>query len=162
MSILNRRLRTVTTGLVTIAAGVTVIGVGVGAAQGGGRADHATSYVAVTHQAGSTFIAAGDVTDNVLGSGAVIYKIKAGTGSKPGTIKINATRVTVFTSTGTLFGTAAGTETTQADGSVTLSGKLTLTHGTGAQKGHSLIDTFTGTGKAALGPFVFHTKGTYK
>ncbi|MEO8969660.1 MAG: hypothetical protein ABI355_18640 [Solirubrobacteraceae bacterium] len=160
MSMLTGRLRTATAGLL-VALGVAVIGVGTVTAKSTGKSDHGTSYVAVTHQVGSTFIAAGDVTDNVLGNGAVTYAIKAGTGTKPGTIKITAPRVTVFTSTGTLYGTAAGTETTQPDGSVKLAGKLTLTHGTGAQKGHSLNDTFAGTGKTALGPFVFHTNGTY-
>ena len=156
------RWRRIATAALVVALALTVIGVAAVAAKSGGKADHGTSYVAVTHQVGSTYIAAGDTTDNILGKGAVTYNIKAGTGTKPGTIKITANQVTVFSSTGTLSGTAAGTETTQADGTVTLTGKLELTHGTGGQKGHSLITTFTGTGKTALGPFVFHTKGTYK
>ena len=161
MSMLSRRPRAATGALVAVTLGVVAVGVGPVAAKTAGRADSGTSYVAVTHQAGSAFLAAGNTTDSVFGAGAVTYKIKAGTGTKPGTLKISA-HVTVFTSTGTLSGLATGTETTKADGSVTLAGKITLTHGTGAQKGHSLIDTFAGTGKAALGPFVFHTHGTYK
>ena len=158
---LTRRWRATTAALLVTVA-LTAVGVASVAAKSAGKADHATSYVAVTHQVGSTYTAAGDVTDNNLGQGAVIYKIKAGTGTKPGTIKITAPRVTVFSSTGSIYGTASGTESTLADGSVTLTGKLSLTHGSGGLKGHHLTATFNGTGKTPLGPFVFHTKGTYK
>ena len=143
--------------LVVSAVGVASVG-----ATGAGRADSGTAYVAVTHSVGSTLYAAGNSTDSALGSGAVTYMIKAGTGSKPGTIKITAPRVTVFSATGSVYGTSVGTETTNSDGTVSLKGTLTLNHGTGAQKGHSFIGTFTGTGKTATGPFVFHTKGHYK
>ncbi|MDQ6607868.1 MAG: hypothetical protein M3Z06_15145 [Actinomycetota bacterium] len=161
MSMLTWRWRIATAALLAT-VGLTIVGVASVTAKGSVKADHGTSYVAVTHQVGSTYIAAGDATDNNLGKGAVSYTITAGTGTKPGTIKITARRVTVFSSTGSLYGTAAGTETTLASGAVTLTGKLNLTHGTGGQKGHRLIATFTGTGKTPLGPFVFHTKGTYK
>ena len=143
--------------LVVSAVSVATVG-----ATSAGRADSGTAYVAVTHTVHSTLYAAGNVTDKALGSGAVTYTIKAGTGSAPGTFKITATRVTVFTATGTVYGTSAGTETTNSDGTVSLTGTLTLNHGTGAQTGHSFIGTFTGTGKTATGPFVFHTKGHYK
>jgi hypothetical protein len=161
MSMFTRRWPIATAALLAI-IGLTIVGVASVTAKSSGKADHGTSFVAVTHQIGSTYIAAGDTTDNVIGKGAVVYTITAGTGTKPGTIKITAKRVTVFSSTGSLFGTAAGTETTLASGAVTLTGKLNLNHGTGGQKGHRLVDTFTGTGKTPLGPFVFHTKGTYK
>jgi hypothetical protein len=142
--------------------GVSAIAAASGAAATAGRSDTGTSYVAVTHQIGSTLYAAGNSSDNVLGNGSVTYKIKAGTGTKPGTIKITANRVTLFTATGSLYGSAAGVETTAPDNTVTLSGTLKLTHGTGAQKGHSFVGHFAGTGKTAVGPFVFHTKGTYR
>lgn len=141
---------------------VSAVGVATVGATSAGRADRGTAYVAVTHSVGSTLFAAGTTTDKVLGPGAVTYSIKAGTGSTPGTVKITATRVTVFSATGSLYGTSVGTETTNSDGTVSLKGTLTLNHGTGAQKGHSFIGTFTGTGKKSFGPFVFHTKGHYK
>jgi hypothetical protein len=161
MSILAHRWRIATASLL-VAVGLTVIGVSSVGAKSSGKALSGTSYVAVTHLVGSTYYAAGNSTDTILGDGADTYTFKAGTGTKPGTIKISAPRVTVFRSTGSLFGTASGAETTSASGAVTLTGKLNLTHGTGGQKGHSFIGTFTGTGKTPLGPFVFHTKGTYK
>lgn len=142
-------------------AGLTV-GVATVGAKSSGRADTGTAYVAVTHSVGSNYFAAGNSSDKLLGNGAVTYTILAGTGAKPGTIKITAPKVIVYGSTGAVSGTASGTETTLTSGSVTLNGKLNLTHGTGGQKGHSFVGTFTGTGKTALGPFVFHTKGTYK
>jgi hypothetical protein len=145
-----------------VAVGASVVGVTTVGARSSGRPAHGTAYVAVTHQVGSTYIAAGNTTDSVLGTGAVTYTITAGTGTKPGTVKITATRVVVYGSTGSISGTASGVETTSASGAVTLTGKLNLTHGTGGQAGHSFIGTFTGTGKAALGPFVFHETGTYR
>ncbi len=160
MSMLTRRWRVAAAPL-TVVLGL-IIGVAAVGAKSGGRPDSGSAYVAVTHKVGSSYIAAGDTTDKILGKGAVVYSILAGTGSKPGTIKITARRVTVFTSTGSLFGGANGTEVVAKDGTVTLSGKLNLTHGTGLQKGHSWIGTFTGTGKTALGPFVFHEKGIYR
>ena len=72
--------------------------------------------MAVTHQVGSTYLAAGDSSDKSLGKGAVVYTIKAGTGTKPGTIKITANRVMVFASTGAVYGKASGTETTRQMG----------------------------------------------
>ena len=161
MSVLKRRWRIATAPLLVV-LGLTVIGVATVGAKSGGRPDSGTTYVAVTHQVGSTYYAAGNSSDKVLRTGAVTYTISAGTGAKPGTIKITSKRVVVFGSTGSLFGTSSGTETTSSSGAVTLTGTLNLTHGTGGQKGHSFIGTFTGTGKTALGPFVFHTKGTYR
>jgi hypothetical protein len=161
MSMFKRR-RPIAIATLLVALGLTVVGVATVGAKSSGRTDRGAAYVAVTHQVGSTYYAAGNSTDKILGNGAVTYAIAAGTGTKPGTIKITANRVTLFSSTGSLFGTASGTETTSTSGAVTLTGKLNLTHGTGGQKGHSFIGTFTGTGKTALGPFVFHTKGTYR
>lgn len=157
----RRKGRSLTASAVVVAA-VSAIAVTSGTAATAGRTEKATSYVAVTHQVGSSYYAAGNTSDNILGNGAVTYTIKAGTGTKPGTIKITANRVTVFTTTGSLYGSAAGTETTSTAGSVTLTGALTLVHGTGAQKGHSFVGHFTGTGKGPLGPFVFHTSGKYR
>lgn len=160
--ITRRRGRSLTVSAAVAAAAFSAIAVAPGTAATAGRTEKATSYVAVTHHVGSTYYAAGNTSDNILGNGSVTYTIKAGTGTKPGTIKITANRVTVFTTTGSLYGSAAGTETTSTAGSVTLTGTLALLHGTGGQKGHSFVGRFTGTGTGPLGPFVFHTSGKYR
>ena len=41
-------------------------------------------------------------------------------------------------------------------------GKLNLTKGTGGQKGHSLVGTFTGTGDPASTEYRFAFKATYR
>jgi hypothetical protein len=160
MSLLTRSGRIATAALVA-ALGLTVVGVATVGAKSAGKSDSATAWVAVTHTVGSTLYLAGNTTDKVLGKGAVTYAIKAGTGSKPGTIKTSGT-VTVFGKTGSLSGSVQGSEATTSSGSVTETGKLDLNHGTGGQKGHSYVGTYTGTGMSAIGPFVFHTTATYK
>jgi hypothetical protein len=133
-----------------------------GATAGGtGKHDSATLYVAVTHSVGSTLYAAGNSKDKLLGSGAITYTIKAGTGTKPGTIKTSGTIVT-YSAGGELSGKETGTETTNANGSVTAKGRFDFNKGTGNETGHSYTGTFSGTGKTAVGPFVFHAVGTYK
>jgi hypothetical protein len=158
---MNRLTRLAAATALVGACALIAVTAGAVGASGNGRADSATAYVAITHSAGKNYYAAGNVSDKILGNGAVTYVITAGTGAKPGSIKLGGS-VTTFGPTGSLSGADTGTEVTSASGAVTLSGKLMLTHGTGGQKGHSYIATFTGTGKAALGPFVFHVKGTYK
>lgn len=141
------------------ACGLGSVATSAGAA--GGKKTTGVAYVAVTHQVGKILYAAGDTNQTLIGKGAVTYLIKAGLGAKPGTIKIKAT-VTVFTATGSLSGRVKGTETTASNGSVTFAGTLNLSHGKGAQAGHTLVGTVTGTGTSAVGPFVFHDKGTYR
>ncbi len=159
---MSRRIRALVAGAAVLATVVTVaVSAGVGGAASGGRAAHGVAYVAVTHKVGNTYYAAGNTSTNVLGSGAVAYKINVGTGATTGTIKITA-NLTLFTKTGALSGSSSGTETVGASGSSTQKGTLHLTHGSGGQRGHSLIGTFTGTGASATGPFVYHVKGTYK
>jgi hypothetical protein len=126
-----------------------------------GKKDSGVAYVAITHQVGNTLYAAGDSNDKLLGPGAVTYTIKAGAGAKAGTVKETGS-VTVWGVNGSLTGKVKGTEITSASGSVTESGTIALTKGTGNEKGHSYVGTFTGTGKTPTGPFVFHTKALYK
>lgn len=150
-------------GLVAASALIAASAATVGA-ETSGRATSGTAYVAITHVVGSVQYAAGNARDKILGTGAITYTIKLGTGSQPGTIKVIAKPVTIFTKTGTLSGTATATATVAAGtGVVTFSdGKLNLSNGTGGQKGHSLRGTFTGIGKSATGPFVFRDKGIYR
>jgi hypothetical protein len=151
------------------ASALIVLSAGSVGAKSAGRVDTATAYVAITHTVGSganaVNYAAGNLTDKILGDGAVTYKLKV-LANPSGTIHVNATKVAVFTSTGSLTGTASGTLTitnTPKTGDATLSnGKVTLTHGTGAQKGHSFTGTFQGTGNVSSGIYKFTEKGTYK
>jgi hypothetical protein len=128
-----------------------------------GKADTGTSYVGTTHAAGGFSYLAGGNTDKLLGTGAVTFKVKTGTGSKPGTVTLTIKPVELFTATGALTGTGSATLTVVSTSSVTITnGKLDLTKGTGSQKGHSLVGTYTGTGDPATGQYVFHYKATYK
>ena len=127
-----------------------------------GKADSGTSYVAVTHAAGGFEYSAGNTTDKLFGETAVTYKLKA-TPATPGTLSVTANPVVLYTATGTLRGTGSATLTVVAGGAATVSnGKLNLTKGTGALKGHSLVATFTGSGSVVTGTYTFHYKGTYK
>lgn len=127
-----------------------------------GKADSGLQHVAVTHSSGGFNYSAGDGTDKVLGTTAVTYKLKL-TSSKPGTFKVTAKPVVLYTATGTLRGTGSATLTIATGGAATVSnGKLLLLTGTGAQKGHSFVGTFSGSGSAVTGAYTFHYKGTYK
>jgi hypothetical protein len=144
------------------AAALVVFSAGVVGAKPSGKHDSGTAYAAITHTVGTTEYIAGNSTDKLFGSGAVTYKAKVGVGSKPGTYPVTA-KVISFFKNGSLSGSATGTLTANPDGSVTLSGgKITLKNGAGSQKGHTLVATFTASGKGILGPFVFSYKGTYK
>jgi hypothetical protein len=160
MSLLTRSCR-ITIAALVAALGLTVVGVATVGAKSAGKSDSATAWVAVTHTVGPTLYLAGNTTDKILGKGAITYTVKAGIGAKPGTVKTSGT-VTVFSTTGSLSGSVQGSESTTSSGSVTETGKLDLSHGTGAQKGHSYVGTYTGTGTSPTGPFVFHTKAIYK
>jgi hypothetical protein len=143
-------------------AAITALGAATVAAKSTGRPDSGTIYAAVTHTVGNVDYVAGTGTDKVLGSAAVTYSIKIGSSSTPGTLTTSG-GVTVFTKTGELVGKTTSTATLNSDGSVTFSkGTVKLTKGYGGQKGHSFIGTFTGSGKTATGPFVFHEQGTYR
>jgi hypothetical protein len=128
-----------------------------------GRPDSGVLYVAITHTVGSTNYLAGNAADKILGSSAVLYTAKVGTGSTPGTFKVTANPVTVFTKTGSLSGTGSATLIVNTDGTVTFTdGKLTLAKGADGQKGHRFVGTFMGSGKSATGPFVYDYKGIYR
>jgi hypothetical protein len=152
----------------TVAGGLlaacAIIGVGAGAvgAKSKGRADSGTAYVANTPKPGGLIFAAGFDQDKILGSTAILYQIKAEPNT-PGTVKVVAKHVTLYTGKGSLTGTASATLTTPKTGpSIVSGGKLNLTKGFGDQKGHSLNATFTGSGSLTGVTFTFKYKGTYK
>ncbi len=130
---MSRFIRSAAIVAVVAACAATAAIAGAVGASGNGKADSGTAYVAITHTVGKNDYAAGNVTDKLLGNGAVTYVITAGTGAKPGSIKLGGS-VTTFTATGSLSGADSGTEVTSASGAVTLSGKLMLTMARGARR----------------------------
>ena len=128
-----------------------------------GKADSGTSHVGTTHSDSKFTYSAGDNADKLLGAGAVTYKLKVGSTPTAGAVALTAKPVRLFTATGSLIGTGSATLTVTGPTTATVSnGKLKLTRGTGAQKGHSFVGTFTGSGNPTTGQYVFHYKGTYK
>jgi hypothetical protein len=152
-----------TAGALGTVALLTVAGPALGAKASKGKADSGTSQVAITHSSGGYQYSAGNNTDKLLGTGAVTYQVKL-TPTTPGTYKLTAKRVVVYTGTGSLVGTGSATlNVISASGNATVTnGKLSLTKGFGSQKGHSETATFTGTGTITGGVFTFQYKGTYR
>jgi hypothetical protein len=71
--------------------------------------------------------------------------------------------VVLFFKDGTMTGAASSKLTVGKNGSATITnGKLTAAHGTGAQKGHSIVDTFTGTGNLTSSTYKITYKGIYR
>jgi hypothetical protein len=122
-------------------------------------------YASLTHSVGGLFYADGDFRDKLLGRGAIIYRVRASTGSEPGSVLIKSPSVTIYTKRGSLSGTGQATQTTVGTGptaKITVSkGTFNLTKGTGAYKGHTLKGTFGGT-QDAQGVYHFTYKGTYR
>jgi hypothetical protein len=138
------------------------VGTGAFAATSTGRADSGTAYFSITHTAGKTQFAAGNDTDKILGEGASTYKIGLSSGPATGTLNVTVNKVTLFTPTGSLSGTATATLNTTKTAQKITNGKLTLDHGLGSQKGHSIVAKFTGTANLPANQYVFHYQGTYK
>lgn len=145
-------------------AGVSAAGLAAGVAGSAGAAtsgkkDSGTSYVAIVHQKGSVAYAAGYSVDKLFKQAALTYQITAAPGTT-GTVKVTAKKVIEYTSTGSLIGTATAVESL-ATGKIT-KGKLKLTKGTGALKGHTFTGTFTGSYNAKTGVYTFHYAGKVK
>jgi hypothetical protein len=149
-------------GLIGATALIAFGAAGVGA-KSSGKADSGTAYTATTHSAGGFQYAAGNTIDKLYGAGAITFKIKVLTGPATGTFKLNVPLATYFFSNGSLTGSGSATLKIGAMGAATVTnGKASLTKGGGAQKGHSMKLTFTGTGNASTGLYTFNYKGTYK
>lgn len=121
--------------------------------------DSGTSYVSIVHQQGKVLYAAGYSFDKRFGQVAVTY-VTTVTPGKTGTVNVVAKRVTLYTATGTLYGTATAVQNI-ATGAVTL-GKLSLTHGTGALEGHSFTGALAGSYNSKSGVYTFHYAGVLK
>jgi hypothetical protein len=140
-----------------IAVGASSVG-----AKSSGRADSGTVYFAVTHTVGHKQYAAGNTYDKLFGTGAVTY-VNVAKANPSGTITVTTKPVVLFFKDGTMTGVATSKLTVGQNGSATITdGKLTAAHGTGAQKGHSFADTFTGTGNASTSIYKIVYKGTYR
>ena len=148
--------------VLALTSAIGVAGVAQGASKG--RKDSGTVHVAIVYPSGKQQIAAGDVKDKLLGTGAIIYQvtITAGPPQAVGTaVTVKANKITVFTSKGTLSGTGQAVQTVNADGTGNVqNGTFKLTKGTGNQKGHSLTGTFSGPFNGSY--YTFTYKGTYK
>ncbi len=142
---------------------LVAVGTGAFAATSTGRADSGTAYFSITHTAGKTQIAAGNDTDRILGEGASTYKIGLSPHPSTGTVTLTFNKFTLFTPTGSLSGKATATLNNNTNSmQMITNGKLTLDHGFGSQKGHSLVAKFTGTANLTANQYVFHYQGTYK
>ncbi len=143
-------------------AALLVLGTSALAAATKGKADSSKLHLAITHAAGGFNYSAGDGTDKVLGPVVVTYKLKpVARGNK---IKVTVPKARLWVANGTLSGTASADLTViDAKGDAKLTnGKFSLTKGTGGQRGHSEVGTFTGRGNVNGGVYTLVTKGTYK
>jgi hypothetical protein len=154
--------RSLTMGAVFLAACafVAISAAGVGA-KSKSRADSGTAYISIVHQSGQLEYAAGYNVDKLFGATGVTYVVSVGV-SKPGVYLIKAKTVTLYTADGALTGTGSATQTITPTAVTVTNGKLSLTHGSGGQKGHSMIATFTGTYDPKTSVYTFHYKGNYQ
>ncbi len=159
MGKLTRSL-TMGTALFAACAFVAISAAGV-RAKSEGRADSGTAYTSIVHVSGQLLYAGGYDHDKLFGATRLTYVVTIGS-AQPGTSQGTAKTVTLHTRDGALTGTAWGTQTITPSGAAVSQGKLSLTHGSGGQKGHSLTATFTGTYDPNTRVYTFHYKGTYR
>ena len=142
---------------------IAVLAVGIGGsaiAKGKGKPTSGVVYAGVTHVEGDDIFVAGDFKDKVLGSGAIVYVTKVTPGDS-GTIHVDAQKVTLYTTKGSLAGVASADQTFNPDGSSTITnGVVNLTQGTGAYVGHTFKGTFDGS--FTDGVYTFNYKAKLK
>jgi hypothetical protein len=121
------------------------------------------AWASIVTQEGQSLVLAGYFKDSVLGSGAVTFRLQVAAAQEPATVNVTAREVTLYTRKGSLRGSATATTTSNPDGSsTTTNGKLKLTKGTGAYKGHRFTATFTGSSAADTNVISFEVKGVYR
>ena len=128
--------------------------------KGKAKKDSGTVYFAIAHSAGGYQYATGYSSDRLLGLTTVYYKIKLLPSGTTGVIKVNVKGLTLFTKDGSLVGTGSADENVTT-GAVT-NGHFNLTKGTGGQKGHSFVGTFSGKGSVSTNTFSYTYHATYK
>ncbi|MGH2856818.1 MAG: hypothetical protein ACRDMJ_04975 [Solirubrobacteraceae bacterium] len=119
---------------------------------------HGTSYFSIVRTANGIEYTAGIIQDHALGTGAITYDL-AVHGGNAGTIDATAHKVTLYTKTGSLSGTATAVIKAANTNEQTVSGRLNLDHGAGSLKGDSLTATFTGTADLAKNLIQFKYRG---
>jgi hypothetical protein len=142
---------------------VAAIAVGVPAVAVAKPAQNTTGviYASANHVEGTDLYVSGDLKDKLLGRGAIVYVVQVESGPTPGSILVKADKITIFTTKGSLTGTGQAIQTSNPDGTQTISdGTFKLTKGTGAYKHHKLKGTFTGT--FTDGVYTFNYTGKYK
>jgi hypothetical protein len=116
-------------------------------------------YASLTHPgAGGLAYADGDFKDKRLGRGAIIYRVRASAGPE-NSVAITSKSVTIYTTKGSLRGTARAVQTSKGTGSDLTStvrdGTFNLTKGTGAYAGHTLKGSFSGNFKDGVYRFTY-------
>ncbi len=141
---------------------IAVLAFGVGSsalAKGKARSTSGVVYAGVTHQEGDDIFVAGDFKDKVLGTGAIVYVTKVT--ADAGTIHVDAQKVTLYTTKGSMAGVGSADQTFNADGTSTISnGVVDLTKGTGAYAGHTFKGKFDGS--FADGVYTFNYQAKFK
>ncbi len=138
------------------AVGVLAVGVsGLAAAATKGQHTHGVAWVGITHTEGKNVYISGDFKDSKLGRGAIVYITRVGGSSKPGTFHVTASRVTLYTSAGSLQGTGAADEVITPSSVTVKNGTFSLTKGTGAYKGHTFNGKFGGPQKQGVYTFAY-------
>jgi hypothetical protein len=141
-------------GLITTAEGRPV------GTSGPARSDSGIAYFSITHDAKGLEYAAGNVTDKVFGTSAITYVLKIVSSKTKGSIGVKATKVVLYTATGSLSGTATATINNISSATQTITnGKLKLDKGAGALKGAKLTAKFSGTSDLTNNTLVFHYTG---
>jgi hypothetical protein len=144
---------------IAVAALLLTLAVAAPAAAQQARQTTGTVWAGANHSEGSVLFVSGDFRDRVLGRGAIVYQTTVRPDTAPGSVRITARRITLFSEQGTLTGTGAATQTTAPDGTATISdGTFSLTRGTGSLRGRRMRGTLTGTFRD--GVFTFQYRAT--
>jgi hypothetical protein len=146
--------------LMAVAAMLAVGVSGVAAAATKREHTHGVAWVTITHTAGQDHYIAGDFQDSKLGRGAIVYVSRVSATSTPGTFHVNAIKITVYTTRGSLQGTGSADDVITPSSATVTNGTFSLTKGTGAYKGHTFKGTFGGPAKQ--GVYTFTYKAVYR
>jgi hypothetical protein len=143
-------------------SGAAVAGAKGGKAKAKATATSGVAYAGVSHAEGKDLYVSGDFVDKVLGHGAIVYITNVSAGEQQGEFRVDARKITIYTSKGTFVGKGGATQVIHEDGSVEVKdGTFALTKGTGKYKGHTFKGTFAGP-QSAQGLYTFTYKGVIK
>jgi hypothetical protein len=135
---------------------------GVAMAAGKAKQTSGVAYAGISHAEGKDLYVSGDFVDKLLGHGGIVYVTNVTNGPQQGEFKVNARKITIYTTKGSLTGKGSATQVIHDDGTVEVKdGVFTLNKGTGKYKGHTFTGTFAGP-QSATGLYTFTYKGTYK